>query len=95
LALLLIAGLAAANMIGVRFGATVQNATVVAKLITIAVIAGLAFALGGHEISGPVEGASGSTWLGPTGLVFAMRTTRMSHRTAARWQRPNVADFLW
>lgn len=71
LALLLIAGLAAANMIGVRFGATVQNATVVAKLVTIAVIAGLAFTLGGHEISGPVEGASGSTWLGPTGLVFA------------------------
>jgi len=71
LALALIAGLVLINVLGVKRGAAVQNATVVAKLITIAVIAGLAALLGGHEVTGPSTAEASSTWLGPVGLVFA------------------------
>lgn len=71
----MIAGLTLANLLGVRFGSTIQNATVVAKLATLLLITALAWwapGTGGTGLSGETaEALEGTRANSPFYLVFA------------------------
>lgn len=72
MAAILIIGLSTANALGVRWGARIQNITVVAKLLTLFVVAGLAMAFGSWPSAAfnPAPETSTRT-LGPVAGVLA------------------------
>lgn len=69
-ALVLVAGLSLANVVGVRAGAWVQNVTVVAKLLTLAAIVGIAMTASPAIPRPPAQGTVGLALL--AGLLPAM-----------------------
>ncbi|MEW6744045.1 MAG: amino acid permease [Planctomycetota bacterium] len=70
LAAVLIAGLVGANGAGVRWGASIQNATVLAKLATLALVALLAVLWGGEPVATVERTAAAPP--GPTSPVLAL-----------------------
>lgn len=71
LAALLILALTAANGCGVRFGAGIQNLTVVAKIGALVLVAILAAGMGGEAIGGPVVPPSDGPGRSVVVVVFA------------------------
>lgn len=67
----LIAALASANVIGVRWGAVIQNATVLAKIAALLAIVGLAVFAAGRVPHGAPVAAAGTPAHNPLALVFA------------------------
>ena len=71
LALVLIIGLTAANIVGVKWGATIQNFTVYAKVTTLIVVTLLATTVSGDGAGWTASQPASAAALGPVAVIFA------------------------